>query len=130
MGNGRVIDILAWHPGRRAALVIELKTEIVDVNDLMATMDRRRRLAWRIARERGWDPLTVSTWVIVAAGRTNRARPAAHRTVLRHAFPMDGRAVAGWLRRPDREIRALSMWERGAEATDLAVRHRVRRHRP
>ena len=125
-----VIDILAWHPARRALLVIELKTDIVDVNDLMATMDRRRRLARQIARDRGWDPLTVSTWVLVAGGRTNRARLAAHRTVLRNAFPVDGRTVAGWLRRPDREIRALSVWDRrdgDAASSDLAARHRVRR---
>ena len=29
-----VVDIVAWHPGRRAILVIELKTDIVDVNQL------------------------------------------------------------------------------------------------
>jgi transcriptional regulator with XRE-family HTH domain len=129
-GERGVIDILAWHPGLRALLVIELKTDVVDVNDLVATMDRRRRLAWRIARDRGWDPLTVSTWVIVAGGRTNRARLAAHRTVLRNAFPVDGRVVAGWLRQPDRAIDALSLWERhdgDSPSADLAARHRVRR---
>lgn len=45
-GERGVIDILAWHPGRRALLVIELKTDIVDVNELVGSMDRRRRLAW------------------------------------------------------------------------------------
>jgi hypothetical protein len=127
-----VIDILAWHPGHRAPLIIELKTDVVDVNDLMASMDRRRRLARRIARDRGWDPLTVSSWVIVAGGRTNRARLAAHRTVLRTAFPVDGRAMASRLRRPDHAIDALSLWERqhgDAGAGDLAARHRVRRPR-
>ncbi len=114
-GERGVIDILAWHPVHRAVLVIELKTDIVDVNDLIATMDRRRRLAWRIARDRGWEPLTVSTWVIVAGSRTNRARLAAHRAVLRNAFPVDGRVVGGWLRRPDRAIDALSLWERHSE---------------
>jgi transcriptional regulator with XRE-family HTH domain len=132
-GERGVIDILAWHPGLRALLVIELKTDVVDVNDLMASMDRRRRLARSIARDRGWDPLTVSTWVIVAGGRTNRARLAAHRTVLRNAFPVDGRAMAGWLRRPDHVVNALSLWERrhgDADGGDLAARHRVRRPRP
>jgi transcriptional regulator with XRE-family HTH domain len=71
----------------RALVVIELKTDIVDVNDLIGQMDRRRRLARRIAKERDWDPLTISTWVIVAAGRTIRARLAAHRALLRNAFP-------------------------------------------
>ena len=130
-GERGVIDILAWHPVRRALLVIELKTDLADVNELIGTMDRRRRLAWDIAKERGWEPLTVSTWVLVAGGRTNRARISAHRTLIRTAFPVDGRTVAGWLRRPDREIHALSLWDRvpedGGGSGELAARHRVRR---
>ena len=68
-GERGVIDILAWHPGRRALLVIELKTDIADVNELVGTVDRKRRLAARVAHERGWDvgaEATVSVWVIVA----------------------------------------------------------------
>jgi transcriptional regulator with XRE-family HTH domain len=129
-GERGVIDILAWHAGHRALVVIELKTDIVDVNELIGQMDRRRRLARRIAAERGWDPLTISTWVIVAFGRTNRARLAAHRALLRNAFPDDGRSIRGWLHRPDRRIAALSLWDGGDEARGsggFAARHRVRR---
>ncbi|HEX5012925.1 MAG TPA: hypothetical protein VFV72_02110 [Candidatus Limnocylindrales bacterium] len=113
-----IIDILAWHPRRRALLVIELKTDIVDVNELVGTVDRKGRNAIRIAIDRGWieprDPQpTVSIWVIVADGPTNRRRVAAHRTMLRAAFPSDGRSIDGWLRRPNRSIRALSFWRAG-----------------
>src|SRR6478672_6872824 len=72
-GERGVIDIVAWHPGRRAILVIELKTDVVDVNQLIGKVGEKARLIRRIVRDRGWDPLTVSTWVIVASGRTNRA---------------------------------------------------------
>ena len=41
-GERGVIDILAWHPGRRALLVIELKTDLVDMNELLGTFDRKR----------------------------------------------------------------------------------------
>jgi transcriptional regulator with XRE-family HTH domain len=129
-GERGVIDILAWHPGHRALIVIELKTDIVDVNQLMGQMNQRRRLARQIAEDRGWDPLTISTCVIVANGRTNRARLAAHRAVLRNAFPLDGRSMQGWLRRPDRAIAALSIWERqehGSSNLEMAARHRVTR---
>lgn len=40
-GERGVIDILAWHPVRRSLLVIELKTELVDLNDLMGSVDRK-----------------------------------------------------------------------------------------
>ena len=128
-GERGIIDILAWHPGRRALVIIELKTDIVDVNELVGRMDQRRRLGVEIAEGRGWKPLTVSTWAIVANGRTNRARLAAHRVLLRNAFPVDGRSMRGWLRRPDRRIDALSLWDREEGASPsggFAARHRVR----
>jgi transcriptional regulator with XRE-family HTH domain len=109
-GERGVIDILAWHPGRRALLIIELKTDIVDVNDLVGSADRRKRLARTIAGERGWDPASVSVWVIVAPSRTNRRRIDSHETMLRAAFPADGRTIRAWLRNPVGSVAALSIW--------------------
>jgi len=132
-GDRGVIDIFAWHRRRRALLIIELKTEIVDVNELVGTVDKKGRHAIRIAIERGWvrpqDPLPrVSIWVIVADSPTNRRRVGAHRTMLRAAFPTDGRSMRTWLRKPTRPIRALSFWP----ARDRGDRPRtsVRRVRP
>ncbi|CAN5829246.1 hypothetical protein BH23CHL8_BH23CHL8_04950 [soil metagenome] len=109
-GERGVIDILAWHAASRSLLVIELKTAIVDVNDLVGGVDRKRRLARRIAVERGWHATAVSCWVIVARGKTSQRRVEAHRSMLRAAFPLDGRDARRWLRRPLGSVRALSMW--------------------
>jgi hypothetical protein len=106
-GERGIIDVLAWHPVRRILLVIELKTELVDVNELMGSVDRKRRLAIEIARQRGWDPVSVSTWVVIAEGRTNRRAVAAHAATLRAKFPTDGRSVARWLRRPEGRMHGL-----------------------
>ncbi len=107
-GERGVIDLLAWHAATRTLLVIELKTEIVDINELMGKADQRRRLAPEIAAARGWVPHTVGVWIVVADSRTNRRRLAAHRSVLRVAFPTDGRTMPGWLRRPSGRVAALS----------------------
>jgi transcriptional regulator with XRE-family HTH domain len=125
-GERGVIDIVAWHPGRRAILVIELKTDVVDVNQLIGKVGEKARLIRRIVRDRGWDPLTVSTWVIVASGRTNRARLAAHQAVLRAAFPADGRGMRRWLADPAGSVAALSLWTEPA-ARPLMPTRRVRR---
>lgn len=125
-GERGVIDLLLWHPGRRALLIIELKTEIVDTGDLLSTMDRRRRLAREIAAERGWDPLTVSSWIVVSPSRTNERRIAEHRSVLRSAYPADSRQVRRWLRDPVSTIAALSIWSEPASAPSAPIR-RVRR---
>ena len=128
-GERGVIDLLLWHPQRRALLIIEFKTELVDVGDLLSTMDRRRRLAAQIVRSRGWYPTTISTWVILAASRTNARRLAEHRTVLRGAFPAGVHDVRRWLRRPTDPVAALSMWTDRA-ARPLEPTRRVRRIRP
>jgi transcriptional regulator with XRE-family HTH domain len=125
-GERSVVDIVAWHPGRRAILVIELKTDIVDVNQLIGKVGEKARLIRQIVRDRGWDPLTISTWVIVAAGRTNRARLAAHRAVLTTTFPSDRQAMRRWLADPVGWIAGLSMWSSLA-GRPLAPTRRVRR---
>lgn len=128
-GERGIIDLLLWHPGRRALLIIELKTEIVDPGELLATMDVRRRLAHRIVADRGWRPLTVATWVIVARSRTNERRLATFRTMLRSAFPVDGRRMRAWLRDPVGSIAGLSLWAM-PEGRGLAPVQRVRRVAP
>jgi transcriptional regulator with XRE-family HTH domain len=106
-GERGVIDLVAWHPAARTLLIVELKTEIVDVNELLGVMDRRCRIAPQAVRERGWVAHDTSAWIVVAESRTNRRRIAEFRSVLRAAFPEDGRSVAGWLSRPTRQQRAL-----------------------
>jgi transcriptional regulator with XRE-family HTH domain len=127
-GERGVIDLLLWHPGTRALLIIEFKTELVDIGDLLSTMDRRRRLAAEIVKDRRWYPRTVSTWVVVASSRTNARRFAEHRTVLRTAFPAGGRQVLRWLRDPVESIDGLSMRNEPAGRRTTPV-SRVRRRR-
>jgi hypothetical protein len=128
-GERGIIDLLLWHPGRRALLIIEFKTELVDVGDLLGTMDRRRRLAAVIAEQRGWFARTVSAWIIVAESRTNQRRIAEHRTVLRNAYPANGRQMRRWLTDPVGPIAALSLWAETTRGSTAPVR-RVGRAAP
>ena len=124
-----LIDVLAFHPPTGSLLVIELKTEIVDVQDLVGRVDIKSRLALRIARDRGWAPTSVSTWVAVAESRTNRRRLGAHRSMLRTAFPDDGRRLRAWLAHPAGRLRALSFVTDANGASigrTIAYRKRVR----
>ena len=85
-GERGVIDILAWHQKTGSLLVIELKTAVADVNELLGTMDRKQRLAAQVAHERGWNARTVShlarSWPTpepTAAGSTPTWRSSAMR---------------------------------------------------
>lgn len=128
-----VIDIVAWHSASRVLLVIELKTRIVDINDLMATMDVRRRVAWQIAEDHGWDPVAVGVWVVVAPRRSNTRVLSDHATVLRAKFPIDGRSMRRWLSKPTGDVAALSFMPE-VRVTDLGrdptTPRRVRRSSP
>jgi transcriptional regulator with XRE-family HTH domain len=131
-GERGVMDILAWHPATRSLLIIELKTEIADPQALAATMDRRMRLGREIARRFGWVPVTVSCWVVVAEGSTNRRHRSRHRTILDRAFPTDGRRMRSWLRRPTGSLSALSFWSDvgvGSVRRSVGQTRRVRRAR-
>lgn len=128
-GERGVIDVVAWHAPTRALLVVELKTEIVDVQRLIGTVDRYRRLAPEVVKDLGWRPDRVGVWVAVADGATNRRRLAEHATVLRAAFPTDGRTVPGWLHTPTGSIRALSFISDDRVAHRIAARSSRRRVR-
>lgn len=132
-----VIDILAFHEATGSLLVIELKTEMVSLEDLLTTMDIRVRHAAKIARERGWNARSVSAWVVFAESRTNRRRVSAHSSALRSAFPANGHEVRSWLLKPAGTIRALSFWThssvaaaRQAVGAPRRVRLRARDPRP
>ena len=123
------IDLLAWHAPTATLLVIEIKTEIVDVQELIGTVDRKVRLAPTIARDRGWRPRNVATLLIVAEGPTNRRRVAAHRSLLRAAFPADGRTARRWLRDPAGRFAGLVFFSSatgGSAKASFSAQKRVR----
>lgn len=133
-GERGIIDLLAWHEAERALLVIELKTEIVDVGELLGTLDRKVRLARGIAADLGWRADIVSACLVVAGTRTNRRRTEAVSSVLRSALPQDGRQFGVWLRRPFGRLRAMIFVPNRHQdelGTSLATPRRVsRRRRP
>ena len=129
-GERGVVDLVGWHEATGTLVIVELKTEIVDVQDLIASMDRRRRLAAAIGRSLGWQVRTVAVWVIVADSRTNRRHVARYRTVLRSAFPDGGRTMGAWLREPAGTVAALSFltYANGRDVSrEIAATRRVRR---
>ena len=114
-GERGAIDILAWHAATRTLLVIELKTELPDPAGLVAQVDRYRRLAPKVGRDRGWDASSVAAWVLVAESDFNRrqvarhARDAAQRLPARRSLParLAGRPIRSRRFRGDADPRAL-----------------------
>src|SRR5205807_764098 len=111
-------------------LVIELKTEIVDVQELLGTLDRKARLGPQIVEDLGWKPRAVGRWVIVAESSTNRRRVAVHAQTVRAVLPVGHSEIVAWLREPrgpraasrqSGRFRRHSLDQRGANDNRLGV---------
>ena len=93
------IDLLAFHPAARVVLVIELKSELVDVQALLGSLDVKVRLAPGIVARFGWSPRVVLPAIVFLEDRTTRNR--LNRVdALFAVFNLRGRAALSWIRRP------------------------------
>ena len=102
-GERGSIDLLAFHPATGMLLVVEVKTEIVSVEETLRRHDQKVRLAGRIARERfGWEAREVTRLLAVRDTRTARRRVDHHEAVFARAYPTRGWAARSWLETPAR----------------------------
>jgi hypothetical protein len=129
-GERGSIDILAWLPNTRALLVIEVKTVIVDLQDLLSTLDRKRRLAIGLARELGWKPLLIGTLIVLPEERHARQAIADHPS-LRSAYPAGNWRMSHWIRQPVADIRGIwFLRDSAGTAAKSKPRSRVRVRKP
>lgn len=108
-GDRGSVDLLAWLAAVRSLLVVEVKTEIVDVGETLRAFDVKIRRAEAIAASVGWEsPSLISAALVVAESRTNRRRISAHAQTFRGVLPDTGRELrallGGHLARPVRAI--------------------------
>lgn len=100
-GERGSVDILAWHEAGHALLLVEVKSRIVDVQDLHASFDRKVRIVPNLVRrERGWRPSAVGTLLVVADSHANRDAVRAHSATFAARFPRRTRDARRWLADP------------------------------
>jgi len=128
-GERGSIDVLAWHPGTRTLLVVEVKTELVSVEETIRKHDEKARLAARIAAEQlGWTAAAVARILVLPDRSTPRRHVDRHRSVLDAAYPVRGMAVRRWLEQSVGGIAGI-LWldpGTGVDSRPLA-RKRIRR---
>jgi transcriptional regulator with XRE-family HTH domain len=109
-GERGLIDIVAWHAPTRSLLLIEIKTEVVDVGEAIGTFDRKRRLAAVIARQLGFDPSSVSAALVIADTHTNHRRVQEHAATFGGTLQHSGQRLRAFVARPAGSIEALAFW--------------------
>jgi transcriptional regulator with XRE-family HTH domain len=100
-GERGSIDVLAWHPTARVLLVVEVKTDLVVVEETLRKHDEKARLAPKIAGQQlGSRPLAVARLLVLPSLSTQRRRVERHATVMNAAYPLRGVAMRQWLANP------------------------------
>jgi transcriptional regulator with XRE-family HTH domain len=94
------IDLLAWHPTTLTLLVLEIKTDLVDVQQLLGSLDAKTRLGRHAAAPFGWEARAVVPGIVFAEDRTTRYR-LQRVDPLFDRYAVRGRAATAWLRRPE-----------------------------
>jgi len=121
------IDILAFHAATGTLLVVEVKSVVPDLQSMLHGIDRKARIAPRIARERGWNVRSVARLLVLPDDRTARRRVASHAATFAVALPARTVEVRRWLRTPAGPLAGILFLGR---PTTNAGRHRVRADQP
>ena len=106
-GERGSIDILAWHPLFRATLPIEVKTRLVDLQDLFATTGRKRRLLAAICRAESWESVAAASLIVLPEEGWARSGVRKFAPLFDTAFPARTVEVRQWLHRPSGDLRGI-----------------------
>ena len=132
-GERGSVDVLGWHPGARIALVVEVKSALISIEETLRRHDAKVRLAPTIAAERfGGAGVRAGSLLVLPETTTARRHVARHDVVLRSAYPLRGVALRGWLCDPHGPAAGLLFLPAivpGDATQGVATSRRVRRRR-
>jgi transcriptional regulator with XRE-family HTH domain len=108
-GERGSIDVLAGHGRTRTLLVAEVKSELASVEQTGRKLDEKVRIAsTRLCRERfGWVPEASARLLVLPDTDAQRRLVHRYSSTVDVMFPVRGRAVRAWLRRPEESVSAL-----------------------
>jgi len=126
-GERGSIDVFAFHRATSTALVVEVKTVVPDMGSMLIALDRKRRLAPRIATERGWQASIVGRVLVMPANTTTRRRAAAAEATLAAELPARSIQVRRWINAPEGPISGIWFVP---DALHMRTRRRLAPKRP
>jgi transcriptional regulator with XRE-family HTH domain len=130
-GDRGAVDVLAWHAPARALLLVEVKTELQDLQATLRSMDVKARVVPTLAaRQRGWQAALVGSILVLPDESHARRAVAGHAALLTAALPARTVEVRRWVTEPVGPVRGI--WFLADTPTRSAIRNpgsrgRVRR---
>jgi transcriptional regulator with XRE-family HTH domain len=107
-GDRGSVDVLAWHSGARALLVVEVKSDLRDIQDTFRALDVKRRVVPRFFEaEKGLRLDSLGIVMALADLRVERQRVERHGSTFAAGLPARTVDVRRWLQRPVGPLRGL-----------------------
>lgn len=119
------IDLLAFDPKTGTLVIVEVKTQLLDLQDLFGSLGVKERLAATIAERRGWTVRRRVSVLAAAATASNRVIVRSHPSLFA-GFARSRLTVAALQGGEDRLLHWVSASE-ASRSTWIAGRQRVRR---
>ncbi len=107
-GDRGSVDVLGWKEAKRALLIVEVKSELRDLQETLRAIDVKRRVVpGRVRAERGWNPAAVAVALVLPDLSTQRSIVGRFPAIFDAAFPARTVDVRHWLNEPDGDLRGL-----------------------
>lgn len=100
-GERGSVDVLAWRPDAQALLLIEVKTDLDNLQEMLSSLDRKARLVPRlVGAERSWAARALGVLLVMPEGSTSRWQVSRHPAVFAAAFPARNKGIRRWVEGP------------------------------
>jgi transcriptional regulator with XRE-family HTH domain len=107
-GDRGSVDVLAWHAASRTLLIVEVKSDLRDVQGALHALDIKSRVVPGLVRvEKGWAAAFVGVVMVIADLRADRGRVERHGSTFDAALPARTVEVRRWLSRPIGPLRGI-----------------------
>lgn len=119
-GERGSIDVLGTNRRASAALVGEVKSALVSLEETNRSLDVKVRLAPKIVfRRHGWRPAIIAKVLIFPSDSSIRRAIASHEATMRSAYPARGGEVRAWVRAPSGPLAGIWFMSVGPDTTTI-----------
>jgi len=130
-GERGSIDVLGYRTSERAAVVVEVKSDLTIIDaTVRKTDEKERNVVETIAPQRlGFAPASIARLLVLPESSSARARVERVGPVFEVTFPARGHAVRQWLARPEGRLAGIlfiSVTHGGGATRRIGGSHRVR----
>ena len=100
-GERGSVDVIGWRAAERALVIVEVKSELDDIQNMLSVLDRKVRLVPPlVATDRGWTAAVVGVVLVLPGSSTFRDGVARFQATFAAALPSRAVEIRNWIAQP------------------------------